>query len=382
MHLVEKLKQIGIVKNGNFTLKSGHSSNVYFNMKEITNHPTMMTDICYELSKLVINDCEVCIAGVPMGAIPFATMVSYIKSLPMMLVRAEKKEYGMEQQIEHNNNKNVILIEDVITSGQSVMGVIDILKQHGINVVQIITILDREAGGVAMLKQLGYQVDCLFELSDFNQIIIPQTMKSNPLIDKLLNIKHEKQSSIIASLDCDNVYEVMEMVGPYVCAVKLHGDIFETLDIAKINELKHKYNFLVIEDRKFSDIPYICLKQLKLIKRYADIVTVHGICGELLIKTLSDEIGVIVVCNMSLKDNLMDRVYQNKVLDFDIINLVGYVSQYKIDNYLTFTPGIHVDKQNDDLNQQYNLPSNECDFHIVGRGLYEGDIMTNIKKYI
>lgn len=379
--MIKTLKEYGIVKTGNFTLKSGASSNIYFNMKEITNHPNLMADICYKLSKFVKTQDNVAIAGVPMGAIPFATLVSYITSLPLTLVRAEKKEYGMQNQIEGNYN-NIILVEDVCTTAQSVINIIDILKQNNINVVQIIIILDREAGGVKLLQSLGYKVDCLFTLSDFSTpvTLLPTLLHRNSMTDRLLDISEKKQSKLIASLDCDNLYDMMEIVGSDVCAVKIHGDIFEHLDIDKINNLKLKYNFLVIEDRKFSDIPYICLKQLQLVKKYADIVTVHGICGESLVQTLGKEIPVIIVSNMSVKDNLIDRVYSNKVLDFQCYNLVGYVSQYKIENYLTFTPGIHLDATKDNMNQQYKSTS-DCDFYIVGRGLYEGNILDNIKKY-
>lgn len=379
--MIKTLKEYGIVKYGDFTLKSGAHSNIYFNMKEIIQHPTLMTDICYALSKFITNKKDVAIVGVPMGAIPFASLISHITSLPMMLVRTEKKEYGMQNQVEGTYN-NTTIIEDVITSASSVMNIITILKENNIHVSQIISILDREAGGTTLLRSMGYQVDCLFKLSDFYTTPATLPLHTNDMIDRLLHIKKEKHSKLIASLDCDNLYEVMEMVGPYVCAIKIHGDIFECLDVERINNLKDKYHFLVIEDRKFSDIPYICLKQLKLVKRYADIVTVHGVCGESLVQTLGKEIAVIIVANMSLKDNLIDRVYTNKVLDFKCDNLVGYVSQYKINNYLTFTPGIHLDIMSDDLNQQYHSPTNESDFYIIGRGLYDGNITENIKKYI
>ena len=174
----------------------------------------------------------------------------------------------------------------------------------------------------------------------------------------------------------------MEIVGPHVCAIKVHGDIYDKIDVDKINELKHKYNFLVIEDRKFSDIAYICLKQLKICQRYADIVTVHGICGELMVQELGKHIGILLVHSMSVQNNLIDYTYMNKVLDMKCDNLVGFVSQQKIPNYLTFTPGINTVYGTDHQGQSYRTISNcDADIFIIGRGIYEGNALENVIMY-
>lgn len=378
MHLIPVLKSHDIVKHGQFVLKSGESSNIYFNFKSLTHHSILFTNICYQLSKLINITNDIAIAGVPMGGIPLATLISYMLSKPMMLIRNEKKEYGMQQQIE-GEFTSIILIEDVITTGSSVLNIIDILNQHNIHVVQIVCLLDRQAGGVDKLKQLGYQVDCLYQLDDFTKKHLPKCFKSNDTIDNLLSIVNYKKTNLIASLDCDNIYDIIHIIGPHVCAIKIHGDIFDHININVLNNLKKLYNFLIIEDRKLSDIASICVKQLINIKKYADIVTVHGICGETMIQEVAKQLPVIIVCNMSVKNNLIDQTYINKVLDIKCDNLVGYVSQYKINHYLTFTPGINLNKNNDGLDQIYN--NNQSDFYIVGRGLYEGDVLQNTLMY-
>ena len=84
------------------------------------------------------------------------------------------------------------------------------------------------------------------------------------------------------------MFILLEQISDYICAVKLHIDIFQNLNlnefVQRINKLKTDKKFLVIEDKKFSDIPPIAQLQLVNVLSYADIVTVHGICGEKLIE--------------------------------------------------------------------------------------------------
>jgi uridine monophosphate synthetase len=379
MHLIQQLKENKVINYGNFTLKSGQSSDIYFNFKSLTHYPKLFTDICYQLSKLVTQNGAM--AGVPVAGIPFATLVSNILVRPMILVRNEKKEYGMQQQVEGDYNECVV-IEDVVTTGISVLNTINILNEHNIKVTQIICLCDRQAGGVDKLKHSGYQVNCLYQLQDFfieqPTVLLPQC----DTVTKLLQITQEKQTNVIASLDCDNIYNIIDVIGQHICGIKIHGDIYQQLDIDRINFLKQKYNFLVIEDRKLSDITSICIKQVNLIKRHADIVTVHGLCGNTMIQTVSQVLPIIIVCNMSNKDNLIDQIYVNKTLDIKCENLVGYVSQYKIQNYLTFTPGININKNSDMFDQTYHNPlDRECDYYIIGRGIYEGNVLQNVLMY-
>ena len=404
MHLIEQLKSKQIVRQGDFILKSGEQSSYYFDFKSLISHPQLLTSVSYELSKLIIHTDNVdkidntnttnniAVVGVPSGALPYTTLISYIKNIPAMAIRDEKKAYGMQNQIEGTICKNAILIEDVITTGNSVMCAIDILKSHHINVVQILCILDRQAGGVEKLTDFGYNVSCLYKLEDFINERMDKSLDINTchVGYQLLNLSIQKQTNIIASVDCDNLYEMVDIVGPHVCAIKLHADIFRTLDVDKLLMLKKKHNLLIIEDRKFSDIPYICLKQLSHMKAYADIVTVHGICGSQLVEVLGKEIGVLVVHNMTVNGNLTDVLYQNRVADMANIkgiDFVGFVSPTKVKNYLTLTTCINLNNSTDNLGQMYNYrnKSNKQDvgdLFIVGRGIYEtDDILAAVLRY-
>lgn len=393
MSLINRLKAANLIKTGNFTLKSGLQSNLYFDFKGLNSYPKLVAEISYELSKLMDSN-DVCVAGVPIGGMSYAFMVSYIKNVPMVLIREEKKTYGTCQQIEGNTfGKDLILIEDVITTGGSVIGTLEILKKNGINVRQVLCILDREQGGVEKLLGTGYHVTSLLKMSDIvNQQVVPRQIKINSEItQKLIDIINTKKTNLVASLDIVNTSKLLQqlkLIGEHICAVKIHYDILDCPDaffFTELNKLKLEKNFLVIEDRKLSDIPFISVKQASGL--YADIVTVHGICGEKLIEELNKtNIGILLVHQLSIENNLIDTIYSNKVKDMaqKFNNVVGFVSQENVlPDYLTFTPGINLDTKTDNKGQTYrNVDECSSDIYIVGRGLYESDdIVTAANLY-
>lgn len=374
MHLITKLKSKFIFKqDGLFTLKSGETSSYYFNFKELISHPSLLAAIAYELTKLITDRSNVALVAVPQGAVPVTVMMSYMTPLPQMQLRNEKKQYGMQTQIEGLMYDKVIIIEDVITTGSSVFAAIDILKQSSISVVQIIGILDRQAGGVEKLREFGYNVTTLYQLDDFvrEQLtsLIPSTCGWGY---QLLELSQRKQTKLIVSVDCENALQVMDIVGPHVCAIKLHRDLFEHLHIETLIELKLKHQFLIIEDRKFADIPYIALKQLQFVKKYADMVTVHGMVGSTLCEALGKEMPILIVHKMTVDGHLMDDIYQMRVSDFKCHNLVGFISPNKVKNHLTISTGINLDVNKDQCGQIYK-PKSDADLFIVGRGIYEAN---------
>jgi len=381
-HLIAKIKSRNLIKAGAFKLKSGLDSTLYFDFKGVMSYPTLLADISYELSKLVKPNGVLC--GVPYGGIPYAVQISQLTSDPMILLRDEKKSYGMCKQIEGELfGRDIILIEDVITTGSSVLETIAKIEKCGVKIKQIVCILDRQIGGVEAIREKGYDVDVLLTLTDcVSETPLPKTLTvTNDITSKLISIINFKKSNLIASLDVTNtekLFSVLDLIGPHICAVKIHYDILDA-DIvtftSRIIYLKDRHKFLIIEDRKFSDIPAICLKQLDRIERFADIVTVHGICGESVIAELnSRSVGLLPVHQLSVAGNLIDRTYSNKVLDMckSYKNVVGFVSQEKVPGWLTFSPGIQNNRRTDQMGQTYKpVAESESDVFIVGRGIYE-----------
>ena len=143
MNLIEELTSKGIIKYGDFTLKSGKRTDVYFNLREICSYPELLakvSDAVYiaALNKISIYDFDL-ICGVAYTGIPMATYLSTRYRIPMIVCKKERKTYGMMTIVDGTFKKGdrVLLIDDLITDGQSKMETINVLKTEGLNVVTI-----------------------------------------------------------------------------------------------------------------------------------------------------------------------------------------------------------------------------------------------------
>ena len=140
---------------------------------------------------------------------------------------------------------------------------------------------------------------------------------------------------------------------------------------------KNKHDFIIIEDRKLADIGSIAIKQVEHIKKWADIVTAHGIVGESMIAALDQmNIGILPIYQLSSVDNLIDEKYSQSVRDFSIKykNVIGFITQTRVANkFLNFSPGISLENNELDHNTPQNMLNNGTDIFIIGRGIYEAD---------
>ncbi|PIS02199.1 MAG: orotate phosphoribosyltransferase [Chlamydiae bacterium CG10_big_fil_rev_8_21_14_0_10_42_34] len=158
--LIHKLFEIGAVKFGEFKLKSGITSPIYIDLRLTISNPKLIVTIS-ELMHEAIRGCKMdLICGVPYTALPFATAISIQHTIPMVLRRKEKKEYGTGKLIEgiYQPGQQCVIIEDVITSGQSIFETIVPLSKEGLVVEDIVVLVDREQGGRKYIESKGFKV--------------------------------------------------------------------------------------------------------------------------------------------------------------------------------------------------------------------------------
>lgn len=145
--LLNKLIENNIIIKGNFILKSGKKSNYYVNIKKTISIPSLYKLIINMLYNEIIKIDELnkySLIGVPYSGIPFAGTLAYKLEIPLLLLRSEQKKYGTKKRIEGiTENKNIILIEDVMTTGKSILETIDCLDKYGYNVKYVFTIFQR-----------------------------------------------------------------------------------------------------------------------------------------------------------------------------------------------------------------------------------------------
>ena len=139
--LLNQLKKINCIKYGNFTLKSGIKSDIYIDLRILISYPQILTVVCMEIKKYI--DKPDLIVGVPYSGIPFACNISTSYNIPMVMVRKEVKDYGTKKVIEgvYKKGNNCVIIEDVITSGSSLLETITTVENEGLEIIKIIVII-------------------------------------------------------------------------------------------------------------------------------------------------------------------------------------------------------------------------------------------------
>ena len=113
------------------------------------------------------------ICGVPYAALPMATAMSLESYLPLIIKRKEAKQHGTKKMIEgiFTKGQNCLLVEDVITSGKSLLETIPEIESEGISVSDIVVVLDRQQGGKELLENKGFRVHTLFTISEVCTIL-------------------------------------------------------------------------------------------------------------------------------------------------------------------------------------------------------------------
>ncbi|ERR1043165_4407909 len=166
--LLDALINIGVIKWGEFTLRSGEISPIYIDCREIISYPPLLRNIAKVLWDKIKHLKPSLLCGVPYTALPMATAVSLEQNLPMLMCRKETKNYGTKKQIEgvFKSGQDCLIIEDVVTTGGSVLQIADSLKKHGLQVKDIVVLVDRQQGGKEALLAAGYQLHSVFTLNE------------------------------------------------------------------------------------------------------------------------------------------------------------------------------------------------------------------------
>lgn len=132
---------------GRFRLRSGQVSEEYFDKYLFEGKPDLLREVA-EAMVALLPECDV-LAGMEMGGIPLATVMSQLTGLPTVFVRKQAKEYGTNKAAEGGpvNGRRVVLVEDVVTTGGALLASCRQLRSIGAQVVTVVCAIDREQGG-------------------------------------------------------------------------------------------------------------------------------------------------------------------------------------------------------------------------------------------
>ena len=151
---------------GEFLLRSGVVSNVYFDKYLLESDPALLKAIAEAMVELVPGEVDA-LAGLEMGGIPIATMLGQLTGLPVLFVRKEAKKYGTCKLAEGGevSGKRLLIVEDVVTSGGAILEATTKLRALGARIDEVVCVINREAGGEVNLGEVGLNLRALFTKS-------------------------------------------------------------------------------------------------------------------------------------------------------------------------------------------------------------------------
>ncbi len=168
--LAEILKGCGAIRFGDFTLASGKKSRYYVDIKKASTDPRILRLIAQRIaetikSRAIHADYIGCVA---LGGVPIAAAVSLETVLPLIILRKEAKDYGIKEQIigDFIRGKSVLMVEDVATTGGSVLKAIKTLRDAGLVVSHVIVVVDREEGASKSLADADVELIPLVRVSE------------------------------------------------------------------------------------------------------------------------------------------------------------------------------------------------------------------------
>ncbi|AFZ24988.1 orotate phosphoribosyltransferase [Cylindrospermum stagnale PCC 7417] len=163
-------------KEGDFVLSSGQRSSYYINGKQVTLHPQGALAVGRLLFSLLPEDTQA-VAGLTLGADPMVTAVSVVsvyenRPIPALIIRKEAKGHGTKAYIEGPTlpeGAKVVVLEDVVTTGQSALKAVERLRDAGYSVTQVISLIDRLQGGAELYQTSELQFQTLFSITDLQE---------------------------------------------------------------------------------------------------------------------------------------------------------------------------------------------------------------------
>lgn len=339
--LVLQLADVEAIKFGSFTLKSGIQSPIYIDLRVTVSYPPLLSLIASTLlASLPQSVTYEALCGVPYTALPFATAMSLDTKVPMLMRRKEIKAYGTKKSIEGAIKPGgvVLVVEDLVTSGGSVMETVQPLRDAGCVVTDVAVLLDRQQGAVERLAadgvavhaalSIGQVLDTLVEearvdpavAADVRAFLVanqvgtalpaaapapaqeaPKALPAaktyteraegvkNSVGARLLRLMDTKRTNLSVAADVTTAAELLRLaaaIGPHIAVLKTHADTVSdwTDDTATaLRLLADEHDFLLFEDRKFADIGNTVVAQagggLHKIVSWADIVNAHAVPG-------------------------------------------------------------------------------------------------------
>ena len=153
------LVECGAVKFGKFTLTSGKKSDYYVDVKLASTKPAILAQIAAGMGEIIKGEFPGAdlLSGMELGAVPICAATALQTGIDYLILRKKPRSHGTASQIEgsYRSGARVVILEDVTTTGGSVIRSAKILRSAGLEVIGAITVVDRQEGAGEEMKRSG-----------------------------------------------------------------------------------------------------------------------------------------------------------------------------------------------------------------------------------
>lgn len=167
------LYDVGAVQLGKFKLHSGRTARIYLDLRLLVSFPPALRLATAAYRRILANLSFDVLAAPPLAGLPFGTALCLDMDVPLIYPRKTAKSYGTGKEIEGKwqVGQTAVVIDDVITSGDSIGEAIAALKAAGLQVREAVVLVDREQNGIEMMQAQGYQVHAAMTMSQLLSIL-------------------------------------------------------------------------------------------------------------------------------------------------------------------------------------------------------------------
>lgn len=171
--LIRGLAEIGVVRTGEFTLRSGRTSEFYFDLRRLVGSPALLKAVASAYAERMADlSCDL-LAALPFAGLPIGVALALEVDRPLIYPRPAKKAYGTGNSVEgiYRAGQRALVVDDVVTDGGAKLEGVQALRDAGLVVEDVIVFLDREEGGADALAQVGCRLHSVVSMDAVRQAL-------------------------------------------------------------------------------------------------------------------------------------------------------------------------------------------------------------------
>ena len=189
-----------IIKFGNFTLSSGKKSSYYIDLRLVPSFPHQFRKMIKNLQKLIIEKIGLdnfdSLVSIPTGGLIIGSALAIETVKPLIYVRNKPKDHGTTKSLEGKilSGMQVMMIDDVATTGTSILNGIKELKAEGLSISNACVIINRLEGADKILNSVGVILHQLTHIIEITETLFQEKLVSEDILEEIKKQVSQNQS--------------------------------------------------------------------------------------------------------------------------------------------------------------------------------------------